>query len=149
MTKAEARTAIYEHCGAPIFTKGEARLLEVVVSRTRVNAQNWRDQQVEESRCSSSISSLARAARLSQDRVMRYLRHLKVEKLVVVSTGTGRNGQDEYTAQCAGLLNLPFIPKPKPSTGRERQQKHRDRIRAMRDELEALKKPTTVNQEAL
>jgi hypothetical protein len=140
MTKAEARTAIYEHCGAPSFTKGEARLLEVIVSRTRVNTRNWRDQQVEESKCSSSVSSLARAARLSQERVMRYLRHLKAEKLVEVRKGTGGKGQDEYTATCAPLLNMPFIPKPKPSTGRERQRKHRGKIRAIRDELEALRK---------
>jgi hypothetical protein len=49
---------------------------------------------------------------------------------------------------------MPLIPKPKPSTGRERQRKYRNRIRAMRDELEALQKSMSeksmlVNRETL
>jgi hypothetical protein len=146
MNKQMARKLIREHCGQQerdqdSYSKGEARVLKVLVDCTRVNTSKWQDQQIEDSRCSSAINTIAIAAGLSRERTMKALRRFQKDGLIVVYKRTGIHGQDEYTVTCECLAGLPRI-KFGPDTHAERQHRYREnqknKIKDLEAQIEAL-----------
>lgn len=150
MNKQQAKDATRKHCGPPEFSKGESRLYEAIVQQTRsLPGKDWIETQIEDSKCPSSIMSLSRAARLSEDRVKRGIKKFQNKRLLIIHIGTGFKGKNEYTVLPTGLLTRPELKIRKPQTNTERSRAHRQNIVKQLAELKALQSQLDLTKEAI